>query len=208
MEITTNTPMTLYTDRVRVPEVEDLSSNTPSVRTKQFDDTLSEHGAIYFRTLVQADALKAMVQTPPKTVGELWMRYLHLLSDYSRASKQLSALESGLSTIAEKMNEYADQQDWCDDYEYHLNEFNGALSNAGYNGWFSFEGRKVQMRVRVERERTVKEHTWVEVEVSKGEEVDYHYATEIAGEMDNDEWYIDDDHYNDSDYEITDSETI
>lgn len=208
MEITTNTPMTFYTDRVRVPEVEDLSSNSPSVRTKQFDDTLSEHSAIYFRTLVQADAIKAMLQTPPKTVGELWMRYLETLRDYSRVASQLTALESGMSTIAEKMNAYADDQEWCSDYEYQLNEFNGALSNAGYSGWFSFEGRKVQMRVRVERERTVKEHTWVEVEVSKGEEVDYEYATEIANDVDMDDWMVDDDHYNDGYYEITDTETI
>ena len=208
METTIETPYSLYTDRVRVPEVQDIETNSPSVRTKQFDDTLSEHTAIYFRTVVQADALKAMLQSPPKTVGELWMRYLQLLSDHSRTSKQLSALESGLSTIAEKMNAYADDQEWCSDYEYQLNEFNGALSNAGYTGWFSFEGRTVQMRVRVERSRIVREHVWVEMEVPKGDDPDYYYATELAGEMDTDEWNIDDDHYNDENYEVTDTETI
>lgn len=208
METTIETPYSLYTDRVRVPEVQDLSSDSPSVRTKQFNETLSEQAAIYFRTLPQANGLKALIQNPPKTVGELWMRYLETLRDYSRTSSQLTALENGMSTIAEKMNEYADDQDWCSEYEYQLNEFNGALSNAGYTGWFSFEGRKVQVRVRVERTREVREYIWIDMEMPKGEEVDYHEATEIAGEMDIDAWCVDDDHYNDSDYEITDTETI
>ena len=208
METEINTPFTFYTDRVRKPEVKDLDTSSPTVYTKQFDDTYSEHAAIYFRTTPQVNALKAMVQTPPKTVGELWMRYLEMLRDYSRTSSQLSALENGMTTIAAKMNEYADDQDWCNEYEYQLNEFNGALSNAGYSGWFSFEGRTQQMRVRVERVREVKEHVWIEMEVPKGDDPDYYYATELAGEMEVDEWNIDDDHYNDGNYEVTDTETI
>jgi hypothetical protein len=136
------------------------------------------------------------------------MRYLEMCRDYSRASSQLTALENGMSTIAAKMNEYADNEDWCDDYEYQLNEFNGALSNAGYTGWFEFEGRKVQMRVRVERNRIVREHIWIDMEVPKGDDPDYDYATELAGEMDVEDWNIDDDHYNDENYEVTDTETI
>lgn len=208
METTTLTPMTLYTDRVRVPQIQELDSDVPRVEMQQFDASYSANTATYFRSKVQADAIKAVVADPPKTVGELWVRYLKLVSSNAQYMKQLSALESGMSTIAEKMNAYAEDQDWCDDYEYQLNEFNGALSNAGYSGWFSFEGRKVQMRVRVQRDRTVKEYIWIDMELAKGEEVDYHDATEIAGEMDTDAWCIDDDHYDDGNYEITDTETI
>lgn len=208
MENTLNTPMTLYTDRVRLPQIDELSSTAPRVEMKQFDETLSDHTAIYYRTVAQADAIKAVAADPPKTVGDLWARYLKLVSTNAHYMKQLAALENGMSIIAAKMNDYADEQDWCDDYEYNLNKFNEALNDAGYSGWFAFTARQVQMRVRVERTRQVKEHVWIDMEVARGDEIDYYYATEVANEIDVDSWEIDDDHYDDSDYEVTDSETM
>lgn len=163
-----------------------------------------EHQTLTVYGDAQRKAIDEARVTAPATVGELWTKYLELVVRNANVEKQLNALQNGMERVSRSMNEYADDQDFCDSYEDALNSMNSLLRDAGYTGWFEFEGRSEEVEVTVERQRVVRETTTVMVERKRGQEIDEDYAIDVASETDLDSWYVQDDHYNDSGYEVTD----
>jgi hypothetical protein len=145
----------------------------------------------------------------PRSVGELTYRYAVALAAAESARKQLRVLENGLAGINLEMNEYAEENEFCNLYEQKLKIFNQALRDAGYTGGFEFVGRRYDGRARVRRHRVIIEEVWVDVTMNRnGELFDEEDATSIAEDLNPEDFDIVDEQYDTSDYEIMETEVL
>jgi hypothetical protein len=198
METTTTeprlTPMSLYTDRVTMPDIPMSTSGDPELQLNTLSDKFHDYQRVVFMSTAQKEALKRLQDDPPATVGHLWALYLQAVAALAQANKQNQAVVRGLTRINFEMNEFADDQNFCDSYEEALRKFNDIFAEEGYN-FFDFEGRKTTMRLTIQRDRTVRETLEVEIEVPYLSDIDYDYAYEIANDSMLDEWETQDDEY-------------
>lgn len=194
----------INSEHVRMPEIKENEIGNLSVDFEQLQPLENRVGrSLTFGNTAQREAAQAIINNPPKTVGELWHDYLRLVAANANATKNLAALESGLHQVNNYMNNYADDNNLCGEYEDALYTFTRFLTDAGYTGWFEFTGRVEQVTVTVERTRTVREYMTVNMERNKGSE-DVDFALEIAETSEAYEWTISDEEYDTSDYEVTD----
>ena len=188
---------------VTVPPIDEDSSGTYVVKGTdigddkpnfdvRFDSTAQRSQATYIRT------------NPPKTVGELWRRYLTTASAYASNHSSHEGLERALERINSEMNEYAERNNFCESYERALDTFNSILADEGYKGYFTFTGRKTEREVTVQRRRVVLEEVTFTMEVGHNEEPEWADAVDLAAECY--DWQIIDDEYETDDYEITNVE--
>ena len=211
METTTTeprlTPMSLYTDRVTMPDIPMSTSGDPELQLQTLSAEFQDYQRVVFMSTAQKEALKRLQDDPPTTVGHLWALYLQAVAALAQANKQNQAVVSGLGRVNYEMNEYADDQNFCDSYEEALRKFNDILAEEGYN-FFEFEGRKATMRLTIQRDRTVRETMEVEIEVPRLSDIDYDYAYEIANESSIDEWETQDDEYDTDHYDVIHQEEV
>ena len=209
---TPNAPLTPYainTDRVRMPEIKENASGSLTVDFEPLQPLENRLGkSLTFGNTAQREAAQKIINDPPKTVGELWYDYLMLVAANATAVKNLTALERGLSKVNTYLNEYADDQKYCSDYEAKLSDLNSLIVSEGYTGWFIFEGRTEEVNVTVERRRTIVETTVVTVDRPKGAEVDYEMVTDMASEYDESLWETTDECYDTDCYEVIDVSSV
>ena len=206
METTTTeprlTPRVLNTDRVTMPDIPISTSGDPELHLQTLSDKFYDYQRVVFMSTAQKEALKRLQDDPPATVGHLWALYLQAVAALAQANKNNQAIVRGLTRINGEMNEFAEDQNFCDSYEWDaLRKFNDILAEEGYN-FFEFEGRKTTMRLTIQRDRTVRETLEVEIEVARGEEPDHDYACDVASDTEVAYWEVQDDHYDDSDYQV------
>ena len=168
----------------------------------------SAESRVRFSTRDEKSLLEALRMNEPKSVGHLWAMYLKDRMELFRTRKQLTALQDGMSSVNDSMNDEANEQNLCSSYEDLLENLNSVLRAHGYTGWFEFTGRRRTMRLEVQRERVVRETTSVEIEVNHGDDPDYDIAYEMASEIETDAWYVQDDHYDDRDYQVIHEEEV
>ena len=197
-----NTPQTFYTDRVRMPDIPENSRGEYEIKANTLSPKYSEHQSIVFYNTSMRTAIEQVKAYPPETVGDLWAKYLYLVAQHAQVNKHLNALQSGLAVVNEKMNEFADDNNFCSSYEEALTDFNRALYDAGYSGHFEFTGREEEVQVTVRRQRTVLEAVTVSMTRMRDAEIDEDMAQEIADEMDT--WDELDSDYATDYYEVTD----
>jgi hypothetical protein len=202
VETPNNTPMTFYTDRVRMPDIPENSRGEYEIKPNTLSPKYTEHQSIVFYNTAMRTAIEQVKAYPPETVGDLWAKYLYLVAQHAQVNKSLNGLVSGLSVVNEKMNEYADDNNFCSSYEEALSDFNRALYEAGYSGYFEFTGREEEVQVTVRRQRTVLEEVTVSMTRMRDAEIDEDTAQELADEMDT--WTEIDYDYNTDYYEVTD----
>lgn len=169
----------------------DIGDDKPNFDVR-FNSAAQRSQAAYIRT------------NPPKTVGELWRRYLTTASAYASNHSSYEALERALERINREMNEYAEDNNFCIEYETTLGQFNKILVDEGYKGYFTFTGRKTEKEVTVRRYRTVLEEVTFTMELGHDEEPEWADAVDIA--TDCDDWNVIDEEYDTTDYEITNVE--
>lgn len=199
-------PMTaIYAYTTPMPEMVDDTSG-PYLQINTLMPDAPDWDRLRFERECDRTALANVKDQPPKTVGELWVRYLRIVQTLANLQYQNNALTRALQTINQDMNEYASINDFCESYEEALHNFNRTLSKEGYTGWFMFEGRVVTRRVLVQRVRHVQESIWVDVETRQGTEDSLlsEEAIEIAEGMDPAYWDVLDDEYDTTDYDVTD----
>jgi hypothetical protein len=163
---------------------------------------------VRFSTLDEKSLLETLRMNEPKSVGHLWAMFLRERMELFRTRKQLVALQDGMSSVNESMNDEAKEQDLCSSYEDLLENLNSVLRAHGYTGWFEFTGRRRTMLLEVQRERVVRETTSVEIEVNHGDDPDYDLVYEMASDRETDEWYVQDDNCDERDYTVIHEETI
>ena len=208
--ITTETPNTYSpyatnTDRLRLPEIEENDQGVLTVYYEPLQPLVNRLGNhLMFRSTAQREAAQRIINNPPKTLGELWYDYLNLVAANATAVKNLTALERGLGKVNTAMNEYADDQNWCGQYDETLPTFTRMLVEEGYTGWFEFIGRVEEVNVTVERRRVVTETITFSMERVKGAEFDYDSAIDLADGCDTEMWDIQDDCYDTDGYEVID----
>jgi hypothetical protein len=212
METTTTneprlTPMSLYSDRVAMPGITMTTSGDAELKLDTLSDKFADHQRLVFMSTAQKEALTRLQENPPATVGHLWALYLQAVAALAVANKNNQAVIRALSRINYEMNQFADDNDFCDSYEEYLQTFNNIFSEEGYN-FFDFEGRKTTMRVTIQRDRTVRETMHVEIEVPRGQDPDYDYAYEIASDSMIDEWETQDEEYDTDRYDAIDTEEV
>lgn len=199
------TPYAINTDRVRVPEIEENDQGVLTVYYEPLQPLENRSGnALMFRSTAQREAAQRIINNPPKTLGELWYDYLNLVAANATTAKNLTALEAGLSKVNTFLNEYAENENWCSEYEDKLSDMNSLIVSEGYTGWFVFEGRTEEVNVTVERRRTIVEQTVVTMDRPKGSEVDYETATDLAADYDESLWEVTDECYDTDYYEVID----
>jgi hypothetical protein len=206
METTTTTeprltPRVLNTDRVTMPDIPMSASGDPELQLNTLSDKFHDYQRVVFMSTAQKEALTRLQENPPATVGHLWALYLQAVAALAQANKNNQAVVRALSRINFEMNEYADDQNFCDSYENALRKFNDIFAEEGYN-FFDFEGRKTTMRLTIQRDRTVRETMTVEIEVPRLSETDYDYAYDIANDSMIDEWETEDDEHDTDNYQV------
>lgn len=212
--ITTETPNTYSpyatnTDRLRLPEIKENESGTLAVDFEQLQPLEHRLGkSLTFGNTAQREAAQRIINDPPKTVGELWYDYLMLVAAQANSLKNLTALERGLSKVNAFLNEHAENENWCSEYEDKLSDMNSLIVADGYTGWFIFEGRTEEVDVMVERRRTVVETVTVRMEKPKGADVDYETAVDEAAEYDDSLWEVTDECYDTDYYEVVNVENV
>ena len=203
--ITIKTPYAINTDRVRLPEIKENASGNLAVDFEPLQPLENRLGkTLTFGNTAQREAIQKIINDPPSTLGELWYDYLYLVAAQANSLKNLNALERGLGKVNTYLNEYADDQNYCSDYEAKLSDLNSLIVSEGYTGWFVFEGRTEEVNVTVERRRTVMETTVVTMERARGTEVDYETAVDLASGVDDSDWEVTDECYDTDYYEILD----
>ena len=168
----------------------------------------SAESRVRFSTRDEKSLLETLRMNEPKSVGHLWAMYLKERMELFKTRRQLVALQDGMSSVNDSMNDEANEQNLCSSYEDLLENLNSVLRAHGYTGWFEFTGRSRTMRLEVQRERVVRETTSVEIEVNHGDDPDYDIAYEMASEIETDAWYVQDDHYDDRDYQVIHEEEV
>lgn len=204
-----NTPYALHTDRLRLPEIKENESGTLAVDFEPIQPLEHRLGkSLIFGSTAQREAAQRVINDPPKTVGELWYDYLMLVAANATANKNLTALERGLGKVNAFLNEYAENENWCSEYEDKLSDMNTLITSEGYTGWFAFEGRTEEVDVIVERRRTVVETVTVRMEKPKGSDVNYETATDAAADYDDSDWEVTDECYDTDFYEVIDVQNV
>ena len=161
-----------------------------------------------FTSRKQQAIFRNEILNPPKTVGELQYHYISAVHARVTAMDQLDFLIAGLQEINAEMNNYAEHNNLCAEYEEKLGIFNDMIAKTGYTGWFRFEGRERTYEVLVERQRTITERQWITVTVPGTgtsdymQEAAYEQAISIAEDLDDDDW-DEQDSYADN-YEVID----
>lgn len=207
--ITISTPYALNTDRVRMPEIKENDRGMLSVDFEPLQPLENRLGkSLTFGSTAQREAIQKIINDPPSTLGELWYDYLYLVAAQANSLKNLNALERGLGKVNTYLNEYADDNNYCSDYEAKLSDLNSLIVSEGYTGWFVFEGRTEEVNVTVERRRTIVETTVVTMERARGAEVDYDTATDLASECDESDWEVTDECYDTDYYEVIDVSSV
>lgn len=214
METTTETttekplsPMSFYTDRTRMPDIPVSASGDPELKLDTLSAEFADWQRLVFMSTAQKEALTRLQQNPPETVGHLWALYLQAVAALAQANKNNQAVVRGLSRINVEMNEFAEDQNFCESYEEALQKFNDILREEGFP-LFDFEGRKTTMRITIQRDRTVRETMDVEIDVFRNQDVDYDYAYEIANDSMLDEWETQDEEYDTDRYEVIHEEEV
>ena len=211
METTTTeprlTPRVLNTDRVTMPEIPMSTSGDPELQLNTLSAEFQDYQRVVFMSTAQKEALTRLQNDPPATVGHLWALYLQAVAALAQANKQNQAVVRGLTRINYEMNEYADDQNFCDSYEDALRKFNDIFAEEGYN-FFDFEGRKTTMRLTIQRDRTVRETLEVEIEVPRLSDIDYDYVYDIANDSSIDEWETQHDEYDTDNYNVIQEEEV
>lgn len=149
--------------------------------------------------------VEKIINNRPSTIGELAYRYMETLQKLAISERLLTTLQTGLAKVNDLMNEYAENEDMCGDYERFLGKFNQAIADAGYRGNFEFIGRVQEKMFTVERHRTVVEQITVTLEVTRGQEDSAEEtAVEIAGDCSVEDWTVTDEEYSDEFYNVID----
>lgn len=190
-----STPLTIedFPHQVDVPEgagPDQISGYT--VKQQWYDGDADEYWKQVFASPQQQHVFRTQVlKNPPKTVGTLMYSWITAVNNYALKEASLNALINGLQEINAEMNKYAEHNNLCSEYEEKLGLFNDMLKNAGYRGWFQFEGRERTYDVLVERQRTVTERIWTRVTLT-GTSIDEDEIAEMAvsqvEDTDEDEW--------------------
>lgn len=162
------------------------------VKQNWYEADASDYYEQVFKTPQQKSAFRThFIQNQPNTVGALMYSWITAVNNYAAKEASLNSLLAGLQEINAQMNEYAEHNNLCSEYEEKLGIFNEMLRTAGYNGWFQFEGRERTYDVLVERTRTVTERMWTQVTVrgtSHRDEAIYEEAVSQVEDTDGDEW--------------------
>lgn len=163
-----------------------------TVKQHWYQDNVDTYWEQVFSTPEEQQVFRAQVlNNPPATVGRLMYAWIASINNYARSNATLTALINGLQEINAEMNNYAEHNNLCSEYEEKLGIFNDMLRTAGYKGWFQFEGRERTYDVLVERDRTVTERIWTTVTVT-GTSIDDSEIADMAisqvEEMDDDAW--------------------
>ena len=187
---------------------EDHDSWHYTVRKQQYVPSAQEWEKVFFHKHTR-DALTALLDSPPNTVGELIYKFLESKASAVNLYKNLTALHDGLAKINEWLNGYAEDNNMCQEYEGTLSRWNEMLRSAGYRDYFEFEGRREDIMVTVQRRRTIIETTSVCVSMARNDrDGAYEDALEMAGDIDIADWTEVDDCYSTDDYEAIDHETL
>jgi len=203
------TPYAINTDRVRTPEIKENETGTLSVDFEPLQPLEHRLGkSLTFGSTAQREAAQKIINDPPKTLGELWYDYLMLVAANANTAKNLAALERGLGKVNYYINEYADDENWCSEYEQKLFDMTRLLVDEGYTGWFEFTGRVEEVQVTIERRRTVLETVTVNMEKPKGSDLDYSDAVDQASEYDDSDWEVTDECYDTDYYEVINVENV
>ena len=133
-----------------------------------------DHHKVIFNNPQAAAAFTSHNPSSEITVGQLIYDHYKLVHKYAQGQRALESLVKGLQRINEMMNDYAEANNLCEEYEETLNEFNNVLSVAGYNGWFTFDGRQEDIAITIERERTIREQAVIYTSRRKGEDIDWY----------------------------------
>lgn len=164
-----------------------------------------DHRKVSFKVPTATAAFTHNAPKGPTTVGHLIYDHYRLIKTYADSQRSLDSLIKGLQRINELMNEYAETNNLCSEYEETLEEFNNVLSVNGYSGWFVFEGRQEEVAVTIERERTIREQAVIHMSVRKGQEVDWY---DIQDEADYADWDTIEDEASVGDVEIVSVDSI
>ena len=164
-----------------------------------------DYRKISFNNVNARAAFTRNVPKAPTTIGGLIYEYYSLIKVYSGTQTTLENLIKGLQRINELMNEYAETNNLCSEYEETLEEFNNVLCVAGYNGWFTFEGREEDVAITVERERTIREQAVIYTKRRKGNDIDWY---DIQDEVFDADWETTDDEVSVDDADIIDVSVI
>lgn len=164
-----------------------------------------DYRKLSFKTPAAKAAFMHHAPKGPKTVGHMIYNYYGLIKQYADSQSSLENLIKGLRRINELMNEYAETNNLCSEYEETLEEFNNVLCVAGYNGWFTFEGREEDVAITVERERTIREQAVIYTKRRKGNDIDWY---DIQDEVFDADWETTDDEVSVDDADIIDVSVI
>lgn len=188
---------------VTIPPMEEDNHGDLIVKASDIGET-KQGFDIRFVSTAQRTMARQIKTNPPKTVGELWYKYLGMANAYASNQASREGLERALERINQEMNEYADDNNFCESYEKALSSFNTALQAEGYKGYFTFTGRKTEKEVTVRRYRTVLEEVTFTMELGHNEEPEWADAVDIAADCD--DWNVIDEEYDTDNYEITNIE--
>ena len=190
-----STPLTIedFPHQVEIPEGAAPDKVTGyTVKQQWYDGNADEYWKQDFSSPQQQAVFRTQVlANPPKTVGMLMYSWITAINNYALKEASLTALINGLQEINAEMNKYAEHNNLCSEYEEKLGLFNDMLHQAGYRGWFRFDGRERTYDVLVERQRTVTERIWTQVTVN-GTSMDDDEIAETAfsqvEDLDEDDW--------------------
>lgn len=188
---------TTYNYATQMPDIVENGNGDPALNKQVLVPSAESWESIVFARTCEREALDRLKHNTPPTVGDLWWQYLIAVQQEARAANNQQVLVRALNRINTEMNEYADDQSFCEGYEEALERFNKILNEEGYNGYFSFEGRTETYTVRVTRHRIVKETIDVDIEMRKGSSdlSVIQEAYEVAEEKETYEWDEEDTEY-------------
>lgn len=193
-------------------EITGETASGPIYRVKQqwYEADAAEYWSKEFNSPAAQAVFRNEILNPPKTVGALQYSYVTAVHARTGFLQQLDTLIAGLQEINAEMNNYAEHNNLCSEYEEKLGIFNEMLRKAGYTGWFQFEGRERTYDVLVERTRTITERTWIQVTLTGSgnandhQEAAYERACSEAEEVDDSVWEETDTFYDN--YEVIECE--
>jgi hypothetical protein len=159
---------TTYNYATQMPDIVENGNGDPALNKQVLIPAAESWENLIFARTCEREALDRIKRNTPPTVGDLWWKYLISVQQEARAADNQQVLVRALHRINTEMNEYADDQSFCEGYEEALERFNKILEQEGYNGFFSFEGRTETITVQVTRHRTVKETIDIDVVMRKG----------------------------------------
>jgi hypothetical protein len=144
----------------------------------------------------------------PKTVGKLVMGYLEAEKHNAMYKTRMDQLHVFFAEMNQTVNQYADQNDLCSEYERAIDTINETINRVIPWCSYEFTGRTTEYEVTVSRSRTIIEQITLTVERTHQED-SYDFDSKVIEEAQaswDSEWEATDESYSTGDYEVIDSE--